>query len=145
MKSRTKFILAIFLVIIFACAMMIWIDTSPAVADYKWIHSRDTEGELVAAFVTALRINHPEAYEMIDPSLKPRLDEWMNTHRARKCADKPYIFLSGNATRANGEKLGWEVVFGCAGENYYADVSFNVDRIFIKDMKVIDWGEVREE
>jgi hypothetical protein len=144
MKNNVKITIIASLVTLFACALMIWVDTSQAVADYKWIHSRDTEDELVSAFVTALRINHPEAYEMIDPSLKPRLDEWMNTHRARKCARKPYVFLSGNATHANGEKLGWEVVFGCAGENY-ADVSFKVDRIFIKDMKVIDWGDVREE
>jgi len=121
---------------------MVWADTSQAVADYKWIHSRDTEGELVTAFVTALRINHPAAYEMIDPSLKPRLDEWMNTHPPRKCASEPYIFLSGDLTRANGEKLGWSVVFGCEGERY-GDVSFKIDGIFIKDMKAINWGEVR--
>lgn len=144
MKNSAKITITAFLVVLLACALMIWADTSQAVADYKWIHSRDTEGELVAAFVTALRINHPAAYEMIDPSLKPRLDEWMNTHRARKCASEPYIFLSGYATRANGEKLDWEVVFGCADENN-TDVSFKVDGIFIKDMKIIDWGEVREK
>jgi hypothetical protein len=80
---------------------------------------------------------------MIDPSLKPRLDAWMKTHLARKCASKPYIFLSGDITRANGEKLGWKVVFGCAGERY-GDVLFKVDGIFVKDMKIINWGEVRE-
>lgn len=143
MKNSVQITITAFLVVLFTCALMIWADTSQAVADYKWIHSRDTEGELVAAFVTALRINHPAAYEMIDPSLKPRWDEWMNTHPARKCASEPYIFLSGKITRANGEDLGWEVVFGCAGERY-GDVSFKVDRIFIKDMKIIDWGEVRE-
>ena len=85
MKKHTKIILTTFIVIVFTCVLMIWAKvTTQAVADYKWIHSRDTEGELVAAFVTALRINHPAAYEMIDPSLKPRLDEWMNTHRTEK-------------------------------------------------------------
>ncbi|RIK31463.1 MAG: hypothetical protein DCC56_04560 [Anaerolineae bacterium] len=144
MKKISKITLIAFLVIVFACVLTIWIYNSPAVDDYRWIRNRETERELVAAFVTALRINHPAAYEMIDPSLSPRLDEWMNTHQAKKCARKAYIFLSGNATRANGQKLGWDVVFGCVAENY-THLTFKVDRIFIKDMKVIEWGEVIEE
>jgi len=144
MKKNSKITLIVFLVVVFACVLTIWIYNSPAVNDYRWIRSRDTERELVAAFATALRINHPAAYEMIDPSLSPRLDAWMNTHQAKKCARKSYIFLIGMATRANGEKLGWDVVFGCVDEEY-AYLSFKIDRIFIKDMKVIEWGEVIEE
>jgi len=144
MRNRTKIALVVFVIIVLACSLTLLAYKSPAVDNYRWISNRDTEDELVPAFVTALRINHPAIYEMIDQSLKPRVDEWMNTHQAKKCIDEPYIFLSGNATRANGIKLGWSVVFGCRSESY-TDLTFKVNGIVVKDLKVVEWKEVIEE
>lgn len=102
------------------------------------IYDRDTEQDLAAAFATALRINHPEAYDMIVPALKPRLDEWMNTHQSTRCKRKPDAFLIGIGT-----KQGSEAVLTCLG--YNGPRHFRVDNIVIKDMRVVDWGEVIDE
>ncbi len=93
---------------------------------------------MTAAFATALRINHPAAYDMIDPTLKPRLDEWMNTHQSKKCKHIPYFFMGGTGT-----KQGSRTDLSCFG--YNGRIDFDVDNIVIKDMKVIDWGEVTED
>ena len=138
MKKSTKIVLLLLLVIVFACGLKFWADNSPLVDDYEWIHDRDRELDLVRAFATALRINHPAAYEMIYPRLKPRLDEWMNVHQIGKCAYQADVFFIGSGT-----KEGHRVDFGCYGENKW--LSFEVDNVVIKDMKVIDWGEVKEE
>ena len=138
MKSTSKNFLVLLFVVIFACGLALWAESSPIVDDYKWIHDRDRELDLVRAFATALRTNHPAAYDMIIPSLKPRLDEWMNVHQSEKCAYQADVFFVGSGT-----KEGHRVDFGCYGENKW--LSFEVDNIVIKDMKVIDWGEVREE
>ncbi|MFN8461192.1 MAG: hypothetical protein U0X93_05410 [Anaerolineales bacterium] len=119
-----------------ACVFAMWAANSPVVYDYEYIYDRDTEQDLVFAFATALRINHPEAYEMIDPTLKPRLDEWMNTHQSKKCEYRPDFFMSGTGTMQ-----GHRTSFSCFG--YNEPIHFEVDNIVIKDMKVIDWGEVR--
>ncbi len=71
-KKRTV-ILLFFGICVLSCGLLIWALTSPAVDDYYWIHKRGTEAEL--AFAIALRTNHPAAYEMIDPGLRPRLAE----------------------------------------------------------------------
>ena len=138
--KKTMIVLLIFcFVVIFACSLNVWLQTSPWVDDYKVLHKRDTENHLVRAFATALRINHSAAYDMIDPMLKPRLDEWMRTHSSRKCTVIEDYFNVGYGT-----KEGYRVSFGCAIENslWY---SYEVDNIVIKDMKVIDWGEVIEK
>ena len=138
MKKSTKILLLLLFVVVFACGLSIWAEYSPAVFDYRNIYGRrDTEYDLLFAFATALRINHPAAYDMIDPALKPRLDEWMNTHQSKKCKHIPYFFMSGTGTR-QGSSIG----LSCFG--YYGRIHFEVDDIVIKDMKVIDWGEVRE-
>jgi hypothetical protein len=138
MKKSTKILLLLICAVVFACGLRIWAETSPIVDDYRYIYDRDAEDDMVYAFVTALRINHPAAYDMIDPSLKPRLDEWMNSHQSKECEHIPEVFLVGIGT-----KQGSKSVLSCFGPNGW--ILFNVDNIVIKDMKVIDWGEVTEE
>lgn len=137
MKKGIKVVLLLLLVVIFVCGFSIWSQTSPIAFDYQYIYDRDTEHDLAAAFATALRINHPAAYDMIDPTLKPRLDEWMNTHQSMRCKDKPEAFMVGVGTNQ-----GSKAVLTCLG--YNGPLFFRVDNIVIQDMKVIDWNEVRE-
>jgi hypothetical protein len=125
-------------VVIFVCGLSIWVHNSPVVYEYRSIYDRDTEHDLVAAFATALRINHPAAYDMIDPTLKPRLDEWMNTHQSLKCKNIPYFFMNGFGTNQGSKSI-----LSCFG--YNKQIRFEVDNIVVKDMKVIDWGEVTED
>jgi len=136
-KKVGKIVLIIFLVIVFACILSFWADTSPAVDDYRWIHSRDTESELARAFVTALRLNHPAAYDMIHSSLTPRLDEWMKTHIGQNCIRQADIFLSGLGND------GYSAIFGCRVKD--RSLTFQIESIVINQMKVIEWGEVKEE
>jgi hypothetical protein len=135
MKKGIKVVLWLLLVVIFVCGFSIWAEFSPVAFDYQYIYDRDTEHDLAAAFATALRINHPAAYDMIDPALKPRLDEWMNTHQSMRCKDKPEAFMVGVGQ-------GSKAVLTCLG--YTGPLFFRVDNIVIKNMKVIDWDEVRE-
>ena len=138
MKKLITILLILFLVVVFACGLHWWIQTSPWVDDYQTLNSRDTAVDLVMAFATALRINDPAAYEMIDPSLKPRLDAWMNTHQSRRCISEAYTFFV-----SNGAQHGDKVTFGCAIKDNY--LAYEVDNIRVMEMKIIDWGEVTEE
>ncbi len=138
MKKKITILLILFLVVVFGCGLHLWIQTSPWLEDYKFINRRDTEINLVLAFVTALRINDPAAYDMIDPSLKPRLDAWMTTHPSQRCIrEADWFFIS------DGTQLGEKITFGCATKDIY--LLYDIDNIVVKDMKVIDWGEVTEE
>lgn len=141
-EKNTK-ILLVFLVVVAVLGLWIWAAFSPTVYDYRLIYNHDMDngdpkGALLFAFTTALRINHPAAYDMIDPELKPRLDEWMGAHQIQKCKSIPHVTLIWPATKY-GEKV--EIV--CYGRDEIID--FVVDDILIMDMKVTDWGEVREE
>jgi len=138
MKNRGKLLLLVLGIVAFACGLSIWAGYSPVVYDYEYIYDRDTEQDLASAFATALRINHPQAYDMIDPALKPRLDEWMNTHQRMKCKDKPEAFMVGRSTNP-----GWEAGLVCLG--YTGPRHFQIDSIIINDMRVVDWGEVIDE
>lgn len=138
MKKGIKVVLWLLLVVIFFCGFSIWAEFSPVAFDYQYIYDRDTEQELAEAFATALRINHPAAYDMIDPALKPRLDEWMNTHQSMRCKDRPEAFMVGVGTNQ-----GREAGLVCLG--YTGPRHFKVDDIVIKDMRVVDWGEVIDE
>jgi len=138
MKKGIKVVLLLLLVVIFVCGFSIWSQYSPVALDNQYIYDRDTEYDLAAAFATALRINHPAAYDMIDPTLKPRLDEWMNTHQSMRCKRKPNFFMVGIGT-----EQGSEAVLTCLG--YNGRIYFEVDNIVIQDMRVVDWGEVSED
>ena len=137
MKKRKSIFLIISGVLVFSCLLLIWALTSPIADDYYWVYRRDAESHLAFAFSTALRINHPAAYDMVNPGLKPRLDEWMNVHQPKRCIRK-----AGTSFIA-GRKEGYATVLNCMGENGW--LRFEVDNIIIEDMKVIDWGEVIDE
>ncbi len=136
MKKGIRVVLLLLLVVIFVCGLSIWAEYSPIVSDYWLIYDRDTEQDLAGAFATALRINHPAAYDMIDPALKSRLDEWMNTHQSVRCKDRPESFMVGVGQ-------GSKAVLTCLG--YTGPRYFQIDSIIIKDMRVVDWGEVIDE
>jgi hypothetical protein len=62
----------------------------------------------------------------------------MNSHKSQECiGDDIYSFIR------DGTNLGKKITFGCSTETSHLD--FEVDDIVIKDLKVIDWGEVTEE
>jgi hypothetical protein len=133
-----RILLMLVFVVVFACGLNIWAQTSPVVDDYKWIQKRDTELGLVAAFATALRINHPAAYDMIDPSLKSKLDEWMNTHPSKKCAYQADSFSIWPATKEGNKSS-----LICFGVNNRW-LTFRIDNIVVKNLRVMDWGDVTE-
>jgi hypothetical protein len=118
-KKIIRIGLLLFLVLVFACGLGFWTEYSPVGYDYKLIYRRNTnESSLLFAFATALRINHRAAYDMIDPSLKPRLDEWMNKHQSKKCKEIPHYF-----TIEPGTRRGSKVVSNCLGNNEWIDFS----------------------
>jgi hypothetical protein len=138
MDSKKKILLALLSVLVITSGLLIWAQNSPSVQDYFLIHDRDTEFDVAFAFAVSLRNNDPAAYAVIDPSLKARVDDWMNVHRGKKCtrwADT--VFLG------KGTKEGYIVILDCFGEHKW--LSFTVDNIVIEDMKVTNWGEVEEE
>ena len=139
MKSNKKIVLLFTLTILVVCGLLLWTKYSPTAAEYRWrAYARETELDLAAAFATALRTNHPAAYDWIDPNLKPRLDEWMNTHQSKECTREPDVFLVKQDK--NGD---YDTNFGCFRSN--GPIRMEIDNIVIEDMKVVDWGEVREE
>src|SRR5262245_21627636 len=138
MNKSVKILLLVMFVVVFTCGLSIWAEYSPVAFDYREIYDRDTEQDLAGAFATVLRINHPAAYDMIDPALKPRLDEWMNTHQSVRCKDRPESFMVGVGT-----ERGWGTTLVCLG--YTGPRHFEADNIVIKDMRVVDWGEVIDE
>ena len=75
---------------------------------------------------------------MIDPTMKTRLDDWMKTHRGKVCTNRADTVLLGRGTN-----LGYRVIVDCFSENRW--LSFKIDDIVIKDMKVIGWGDVKEK
>jgi hypothetical protein len=137
MKKSIKILLLLLLIIVFLCGSIFWVDNSLNVGDYRTIHNHDSDLDLAFAFATDLRINHPDAYDMIDPSLKPRLDEWMEAHKIQKCVREADYFLI-----SNGSNEGKKIEFGCFTDTSY--LSYEVDDIVIKDLKVVDWGAVKE-
>ena len=138
MKKSKLFLLIFLLVVIFVFSLYIWINYSPATSEYRWkTYVPETESDLASAFAYGLSINQPVIYNWVDPGLRPRLDEWMNTHRSKKCTDEYDWFF--DRLDENGD---YDISFGWYGENGH--ISMEIDNIVIKDMKVVDWGEVRE-
>jgi hypothetical protein len=137
MKRNTKILLLVFFVIMFVCGLIFWADNSPIGGDGYSSSTRDPKVQLAYGFAFSLFTNDSDAYEMIDPNLKPRLDEWMNSYKSQKCVGEiTYSFITA------GTNLGDKITFGCF--NGRSSLSFEVDDIVIKDLKVVDWGEVRE-
>lgn len=137
-KTR-KFMVIFIGILILTLSIFFWAINSPAVNDLYFLYDRNTEADLAVAFTVALRMNHPAAYEMIDADLSPRLDEWMKTHQAQKCIEQAHNILSGA-----GSSQGFVVFFDCETENYRW-YRIKVDNILVEDMKVVDWGDIRED
>ena len=136
--NRKLFFMFLLIVSMSICGLFIWAQNSPRVQDYFLIHDRGTESDLAFAFAVSLRNNDPAAYEMIDPRLKSRLDDWMNRHRGKRCTNWADTVLGGK-----GSKEGNLVVLDCFGEGKW--LTFKVDNIVIREMKVVDWGDVEEK
>ena len=137
MKKNTKILLLVLFVIVFAIGLRIWADNSPIGGDGQSSPPPDPKVQLAYGFAFSLFTNDPDAYDMIDPNLRARLDEWMNSHQSQKCVGEiTYSVISA------GTNLGDKITFGCSNGRSHLD--FEVDDIVIQDMKVIDWGEVRE-
>lgn len=136
MKKNIKILLLLLIVAILALGLKFWMNISPIRVDDS-SSGLDPEIELAFDFAFALQYNDPDAYNLIDPSLKPRLDKWMSNHPSNECDGEYDVTLIGTGTNQ-----GRKTIFGCPG--YETWISFEVDDIVIKDMKVIDWGDVRE-
>lgn len=136
MKKNMRILLSLLIVVILALGLKFWINSLQVVSGDS-SSGLDPEIELAFDFSIALQYNDPEVYNLIDPSLKPRLDKWMSTHSSNECIHPYDVFLIGTGTNQ-----GRKTIFGCAGSSTW--ISFEVDDIVIKDLKVIDWGEVRE-
>jgi len=133
-RQRITLIIILLAVLVLFCGLGFWAENSPAVFDYRLIHNRDTNDDVLFAFATALRINHTAVYDMIDPGLKPRLDEWMDTHQIQRCKSVPHVTLIWPAT-----KYGKKVEIVCYGRDEIID--FVVDNIVVIDGEVVLWGE----
>lgn len=139
MKKSTKFLLLLLCIVVSVCGLSIWAAFSPTVYDYRLIYNRDmdngdSEGVLLFAFATALRINHPAAYDMIDPGLKHQLDEWIDMHQVERCKSVPHVTLIWPGT-----KYGKKVEIVCYGHDGIID--FVVDNIVVIGGEIILWGE----
>ena len=76
--NKNKRLLPILMGIILSCSVLcLFMFNWHIIRDIYWINRRNTEEDLAYAFGTALRLNHPEAYEMVDPVLKTRVDQWL--------------------------------------------------------------------
>jgi hypothetical protein len=90
--------------------------------------------------MTALRLNHPAAYEIAHPDLTTRLDEWMSTHLVRDCARQSNGIVGGGNLE-NGFGLIYRRMTQ-DGKHY----RFEVGDIWLSDPKtVVDWSGVVEE
>lgn len=136
MKNRTKIILLLLLIVVFTWGLKFWTNNSPKVGGDS-SSGLDPEIELAFDFAFSLQMNHPDAYDMIAPNLKPRLDQWMISHKSQACIGEMISSLIWDGTN-----LGKKITLDCFTQTSY--LSFEVDDIVIRDLKVTDWGEVRE-
>lgn len=136
MKKNMAILLLLLIVAVLVCGLKAWANNLPIVGG-DLPTSLDPEIELAFTFSIALQYNDPDAYHMIDSNLEPQLDKWMSSHQSKECKDPYDVSLIGTGTNQ-----GKKAILGCYGNNGW--ISFEIDDIVIKDMKVIDWGEVRE-
>ena len=132
----------LFLGYIFFCL----VSGMPFAYDYRSLRNRETPGQVADAFSTALRNNDEAAYELTSPPLWPRLDEWMNTHRVRKCSgfiDGDRIYGFGTPVKESNA-YSYDLKFACDTKD--GGYAFNVEGIIVgeEDLLVKDWGEITE-
>ena len=139
MNRSIKILVLFASIIVLAVSLKFWADKSSITGDNVSSSILAPEIDLAFDFAFALQMNNPRAYDMIDPNLKPRLDAWMTSHKNHDCVDGELI----SSFIWDGTNLGKKITFSCFTETSTLD--FAVDDIVIKDLKVIDWGEVTED
>lgn len=141
-------VLCIVGLVILSVGIYVWASFSPLVEDIRWINSRDNVSDLSMAFLVALKTNDPAAYEMIDPAMKDRLDEWMDTHKPVRCSQRANFIMTDTSAYLNDrEPKVTRPMLACFAEengkvyNYYIEVK----ELYIRDMRIIDWEGLSEE
>jgi hypothetical protein len=125
---------------IISLILVLWLNATLTEEFFEsgYLNDRNAPGDLATAFAIALRLNQESAYEMADPILWPRLDNWMETHEVRKCELRgllgEYLILGPEGGSDRGVEI-YEVFF-------YCDYSFGVADIVVIDGQVVDWGEI---
>jgi hypothetical protein len=111
------------------------------ITDEELLQRRETPYDVAVAFATALRLNDPLVYELADPSLHPRLDEWLALHQVRKCSRPLDEGLIDGVREPR-----FSISYGCFLENNQGSYIFKVNDIIISNGKIVqDWGEVSEK
>lgn len=94
---------------------------------------RRSRSEYVAkSFFTAMRLNHDSVFGIIDPSLRPRVENWLQTHDPIDCR-----YLSGQTSTFIGGDGIWNIDFYC--DVARSDTIWN-DLLFLYDY-ISDFGE----
>ena len=141
MKKARKFII-ILVASLIVLAVASYIIFPGLWSYYSIFPKKETAFGFSARFAFALRLNDSIAYELSDPSLWPRIDQWMEEHEAQTCVRVPDEQFPGG-----GNKEHSDVWFYCYLEK--GEYRFNVLDIIIEEQEgnfyVVDWGEVIEE
>ena len=114
--------------------------------DEQRMRSRNTPYETSEAFATALRRNDPLAYELADPTLWPKIEEWMQDHKARDCERMHYEDIPTSFYTDQESKLFVSTVrHRCSLENNGGGFNYTVEDIVVTDdLMVINFGRVKE-
>lgn len=106
----------------------------------RLLYERYSGHDIAVAFATALRLNSEVMYDVTDPSLWPKLDEWMSHHQVNECN----VWDWGTQLLVGGGSAGFDVLFSCeleTGEFY----TFEVHNIDVHGgFRVFGWGEIIE-
>ncbi len=99
--------------------------------------------DFVYDFAMALRLNNEKAYEMVEPTLHPRIDEWLITHEVSICIRENSEPFTGGGRMEDG----FDVSFSCFTKD--GGYFFRIHDVFVKELGesfiITDWGEVIEE
>ena len=109
----------------------------------RLLYERYSGADVAVAFATALRLNSEVMYDVTDPSLWPKLDEWMSHHQAKECDVWNWDNWNDGAMIGGGAD-GFDVFFYCeleTGEFYTLEVH-NID--VRGGFRVFGWQEVVE-
>lgn len=108
------------------------------------LYRRYSGAGVAVAFATALRLNSEVMYDVTDPTLWPKLDEWMSHHQVNECNVWDWDNWT-NDTLIGGRSDGFYVGFYCVletGEFY----TFEVKDIEVRgSFRVFGWQEIVEE
>ena len=104
-------------------------------------YHEDNPLSIKLAFATAMRVNDDIAYEVSDPDLWSRIDEWMATHEVRLCSKQSMGFVGGT-----GSDSKTDLSFYCpvAGPKPY---DFHIEGIVLDETTnlIVAWDWITEE